>query len=335
MSESSLSIGFADLQVEVGSFLGYGRTSGSWSAEQDTEIESFVHSGVRRVYYPPAITDGGSEITSAGYEWTWLKPTATLSIQGGYGTGTIEVTSGVVTLSVAGTFPSWAAAGEITVSGISYTVNTRDGDNQVTLDDTSLTVAALTDYRLNQLQYDLPDDFGRFASSLHYEPDQNRSAIQIISVSQFLAMRASQTLTGNPRYAAVRFKSATPAAIGSRQEVMFYPTPDEARTLYYEYEAYSGKLTDSLPYPLGGMQMAEVYIESCLSVAEVRGNDEPGLHSVEFSRLLVDAIKRDQKRGARHFGQMGHKEYRDFDDFMFRRGWGAGTYSVSYKGESI
>ena len=258
-----------------------------------------------------------------------------MSIQGGYGTGTIGIVSGVVTLSVAGTFPSWAAAGEITVGGISYTVNTRDGDNQVTLDDTSVDVDSGTDYRLNQLQYDLPDDFGRFASSLHYEPDQNRSAIQIISVSQFLSMRASQTLSGNPRFAAVRFKSATPAAIGSRQEVMFYPTPDESHTLYYEYEAYSGKLTDSLPYPLGGMQMVEVYIESCLSVAEVRGEDKPGIHSSEFARLLVDSIKRDQRRGARHFGQMGHREYKNFDEYMFRRGWGAGTYSITYKGGTV
>ncbi len=334
MSESSLSIGFSDLQAEVGFFLGYGRTSASWTAEQAAEIEAYVHSGVRRVYFPPVVQDPDQKIITSGYEWTWLKPTTTLSIQGGYGTGTVTIVSGVVTLSEDGTFPSWAAAGEITVGGTSYTVDTRDGDNQATLDDTSLDMDALTLYRLNQLQYDLPDDFGRFASALHYEPDQNRAAIQIIPVSQFLAMRASQTLSGNPRYAAIRFKSATPGAIGSRQEVMFYPTPDESHTLYYEYEAYSGKLTDSLPYPLGGMQMAELYIESCLSVSEVRGNDEPGFHTVEFGRLLIDGIKRDQKRGARHYGQMGHREYVSYDEY-FRRGYGAGTYSISYKGKTI
>ena len=335
MSESSLSIGFADLQVEVAAFLGYGRTSGNWTAEQDAEIESYVHSGVRRVYYPPTIQDPDNKITTSGYEWSWLKPTTTLTIQGGYGTGTITVVDGVVTLTEDGTFPSWAALGEITVAGISYTVATRDGDNQVTLDDVDVTAAAETSYRLNQLLYDLPDDFGRFASSLHYEPDQHRTSIQIGPVSQFLAMRASQTLSSDPWFAAVRFKSATPGATGSRQEIMFFPTPDESHTLYYEYEAYSGKLTDSLPYPLGGMQMVEVYIESCLSVAEVRGNDEPGIHTAEFSRLLIDAIVRDGKRGARHFGQMGHREYRDFDEYMFRRGYGAGTYSITYKGASV
>jgi hypothetical protein len=203
------------------------------------------------------------------------------------------------------------------------------------LDDTSVDADALSTYSLNQIYYDLPDDFGRFASTLHYEPDQYRSSIQIIAVSQLLQMRSSTNLTGNPKYAAVRFKSATPAAIGSRQEVLFFPIPDESHTLFYEYEAYSGALTDSLPYPLGGMQMAELYIASCLAVAESRLDDAPGVHNADFSRLLVDAIVRDRKRGAKVFGQMGHKERLGGYDYMFRRGWTGGTYPISYKGESI
>lgn len=329
MAESGLSIGFPDLQAEVGFFLGYSRTSGNWSVAQATEIESIVHSGVRRVYYPVAISEQMS-----GYDWSWLKPTTTLSIQGSYATGTVEVASGVVTLTD-GTFPPWTASGEITISGTSYTVDTRDGDTQITLDDVSVDVDAGTSYGLNQLYYDLPDDFGRFASSLHYESDQNLAPIRLIPVSRLLALRASRATTGNPSFVAVRFKSATPAAVGSRQEALFYPSPDEAHTLYYEYEAYSGKLTDALPYPLGGMQMAEVYISSCLAVAEVRMNDTDGLHGREVVGLLVDAIARDRKRGARNYGQMGHREFKDFDEFMFRRGWGSGTYPISYHGEII
>jgi hypothetical protein len=331
LSESGLSIGFPDLKSEVGFHLGYGRgVVKAWSADELSEIEVIVHSGVRRVYYPPAVSD-----QLAGYDWSWLKPTTTLSIQGKYNIGTVTVASGVVTLTAAGTFPSWAASAEFLVDGTWYTVDTRDGDNQITLDDTSVDADALSTYSLNQIYYDLPDDFGRFASTLHYEPDQYRSSIQIIAVSQLLQMRSSTNLTGNPKYAAVRFKSATPAAIGSRQEVLFFPIPDESHTLFYEYEAYSGALTDSLPYPLGGMQMAELYIASCLAVAESRLDDAPGVHNADFSRLLVDAIVRDRKRGAKVFGQMGHKERLGGYDYMFRRGWTGGTYPISYKGESI
>lgn len=326
MAESGLSIGFSDLQAEVGFFLGHGRTSDDWSDAQATVIDGVVHSGVRRVYFPAAV-----DMKLAGYEWSWLKPTNTLDIQGVYSTGTITVVSGVVTLAD-GTFPSWAADAELTISGTIYTVATRDGNSQVTLDDTSVDEDSGTSYGLNQAYYDLPDDFGRFASDLFFGPNSYRSPIQIVSVGHLLQLRASTTLSGFPRFVAVRFKSATPAAVGSRQEALFYPTPDEAQTLYYEYEAYSGKLTDALPYPLGGMQMAELYIESCLSVAEVRENDEPGFHSSEFDRLLVDAIARDRKRGAKTFGQMGHKEV---DGFTFRRGWGSGSYNIQYKGAQV
>ncbi len=329
MAESGLSIGYSDLQSEVGFHLGYGRgVIKAWSTAQALEIEGIVHSGVRRVYYPTAVSE-----KLAGYDWSWLKPTTTIDIQKTYSTGTITVVSGVVTLTAAGTFPSWAADAELTIASTVYTVATRDGDNQVTLDDTSVDEDSGTSYGLCQVDYDLPDDFGRFASDLFYGPNSNRSSIQIISVGHLLQLRASATSTGNPRYAAVRYKSATPAAIGSRQEVLFYPTPSEDHTLHYEFEAYSGKLTDSLPYPLGGMQMAELYIESCLSVAETRFDDEArGIHSELFDRLLVDAVARDRKRGAKVFGQMGHKEA---VSYTFRRGWTGGTYPIRYKNELI
>lgn len=54
--------------------------------------------------------------------------------------GTYNVTTGVVTRA-SGTqvFPTWIADGRLLINGSIYTVNTRDSDTQVTLDDTSLT----------------------------------------------------------------------------------------------------------------------------------------------------------------------------------------------------
>jgi len=327
MAESGLSVGFPELKVEVGFFLGYGRSG--WSSAQESEIEGLVQSGVRLVYYPPAT----GELIGAnlvGYEWSWLRPTKSLSIVAYYSTGTVTIASGVVTL-VDGTFPSWAASGELSVNGSVYSIDTRDGDTQVTLDDTSVTVASAASYSVSQWTYDLPDDFGRCIGDIHYGPDEQLESIQIISVAQLLAMRASNTYVGYPRYAAIRYKSST-GATGQRQEVLFFPGPDVAKTLYYQYEAYSGALSDSYPYPLGGMQLAELYTESCLAVAERRINDESGYHNEQFGRLLLDAIARDRKRGARTYGQMGHRES---TESVYRHGWTGGDYPITYKGESI
>ena len=325
MAESSLSIGWSDLKAEVGFFIGYGRSSANWSAAMITEIESLVQSGIRLVYYPPAVSEQVN-----GYEWSWLRPTTTLDIYAAYSTGTVTVVAGVVTLA-SGTFPSWSASGEFTVSGVTYTVNTRDGDTQITLDDTSVAVAAGTSYSIAQVDYTLPDDFGRLVGMLHYPTDEHRTSISVVSVGRILVLRASDKLSGAPYYVAVRYKASTGAG-GQRQEALFYPEPDEDWTLKYEYEAYSGALSDTYPYPLGGMQLAELYIESCLAVAENRINDTPGLHGEQYKRLLVDAITRDGRRGSQNFGQMGHKE-----DYAreFRRGWMGSIYEITYKGVEI
>jgi hypothetical protein len=82
------------------------------------------------------------------------------------------------------------------------------------------------------------------------------------------------------------------------------------------------------------MKYSELYIESCLAIAEGRFHDEPhGEHNQAFERRLVDMIRRDGKGGAQIFGQMGQKIAEDPRDF--RRGMTGGTYPVTYKGELL
>jgi len=264
MSESGLSIGAADLRAEIGYFLGYSRTASNWSTGQLAEINAIMQSGIRRVYYPPAITQ---EIS--GYEWSWLRPTTTLEIE----------------------------------SGIS--------------------------------DYDLPDDFGRLVGCLYYPENEYRQPISIVSVGKILALRSYATKTGAPIYGAVRFK-ASDRTTGQRQEILLYPEPDQDWTdddaLKYEYEAYSGPLTDDYPYPLGGMKLAELYIESCLAVAESRMDENLGVHTPQYQALLVDAIARDRKNGPQIYGSMGDREVEGVE---FRRGLTGQTYPILYKGELL
>jgi len=263
MAESGLSTGYSDLTAIVGRFLGYGSTSGNWSTAQNNEIDEYVQSGVRRVYYPPAIPNLPQDMI--GYEWSWLRPTTTLAITSG----------------------------------------TSD--------------------------YDLPDDVGRIVGCFYYPEDEFKTSIQEVSVGRILAHRASENLSGYPREFATRFKTED-RTTGSRQEVLFYPEPDDAWTLSYEYEAYSGTLSDSYPYPLGGMKLSELYIESCLAVAESRANEETGVHTANFLSLLVDQIMRDKKRGAVQYGQMGNvPELKG----TFRRGYSGTEYSITYDGNPI
>jgi len=322
-AEAGLSIGFTEMKKETGLYLGLGGSA--WAAAVSTRLDEIVQSGVRLVYYPPAVADD-----TIGYQWSWLRPTTTLSLVAPYNTGTLTIVAGVCTLAD-GTVPTWAASGEIVISGGVYSIATYDGIAQFTLDDTTVDADALTTYVMNRVAYDMPNDFNRIVGMLHYETDQHLKSIQITSVSRILQLRAASQYSNTPSYAATRYKTSS-GVTGQRSEIMFYPDTDEARTLTYEYEAYSGKLSDASPYPLGGSHLAELFIESCLAVAERRVNNEVAFHNEQFTRLLIDAVKRDKGRSGRNFGQMGHRE-----DHLntFHRGYTGGSYPITYDGGDI
>lgn len=258
MAESSLSIGYPELCSEVGFLIGYGRDSADWSTAQEDEIDRVVQSGVRNVYFPPAQV---AEL--AGYQWSWLQPTATLPL----------------------------------------------------LADTDT--------------YDLPDDFGDLIGELHYAEGTSRQAIVRIASRLLRDMQTHREQSDYPRYVAVDFK-ASDGASGQRHQAVFYPTPPADVDVTYRYEAYTGKLTDANPYPLGGMQLAELYLESCLAVAEKRVHDIVGLHNEQYVALLYDQAARDRKRGAQLYGPMGHREAPV--GRRLRRGDTGITYPVTYHG---
>lgn len=167
------------------------------------------------------------------------------------------------------------------------------------------TLATVADDR----DYDLPDDFGSMTGQMQYPQDTTlvRGVIQVSEGKMMELMQYSED-TGEPRYYATRFKSATGAA-GQRHELLLWPIPDAVYTLTYRYDAYAGKLIqNTYPYPLGGMKYAECITESCLAIAEKRGNDEDGFHGQEFRRLLAAAVALDRRNGAQRFGQMGGNE---------------------------
>ena len=258
MAESGLSIGLPELRKEVGYYLNYG-TSG-WSVDETAEIDRIIQSGVRRVYYPTALSEN-----LAGYEWSWLRPMTTLSL-------------------VSGTY-----------------------------------------------EYDMPGDFGRMVGHFHYAAEEYLRPIIEVSIGVVLNERTRANLSGDPNIFASVWKSSDGSS-GQRRMVSVYPTPDSDKTVTYQYEAYQGALDATHPYPLGGMKLAELYIESCLAVAEQRMNDEVGVHKSQFDALLVDAIARDKKNGAKFYGNMGHHEDEGFE---FRRGWGESTYPITYHGDTI
>lgn len=93
-------------------------------------------------------------------DWPWLYTTGRLDITGAYGTGTISVTNGSPTVTLLnGTFPAWAASGDLFINGTWTQVQARDDDTTLTMvDDWFGTSLTDTGYVLAQYRFDLPDN---------------------------------------------------------------------------------------------------------------------------------------------------------------------------------
>ncbi len=348
MVESTLSLAWDDFKSEVGFFLGYGRTIADWAAQGaaiEPEVELIVHAGVRRVYFPPGVPG-----VRSGYEWSWMRPTTTINLGASGSDGAI---TGVTNFDSA-TFSNWTTQGitsddylDISVVGSGSTEVAEYSiasvaDGVITLDNPSTRTGATVPangtsltFRLvrSPANYDLPIDVSRIVGELHYPINEYQQGISVISVGKLLEMRSQINRSGYARYAAIRYKSSDGTSGSRLQEILFHPEPDAYKILTYQYEIFQDKLSDSAPYPLGGMNFSELYVESCLAVAEQRSNDDLGLHTKLFQELLVDAVLRDGRHTAQNYGQVGNKDRVHLQGF--RRGYIGSSYSVEYKGEIL
>jgi hypothetical protein len=284
-SSSVMTISYTEIAAEVGDELGIGRDT--WSDIEQTRINSIIKSGLRQVYYPQHKPD-------LTYTWSWMRPEAEIITTAAYDTGTVTISSGVVTLA-AGTWPSWAAEGELHISSQIYTINSRNSDTQVTLDDLTVTAAAGTTHSLSRPSYDLPEGFdGSFDGNLHYKTGDNTlwPSIRIVSPSVIRTKRQVYNGSDRPLFAAIQPKAFV-AATGQRWKITFHPSPNAAWTFYGRYMVRPTMIDGTALYPLGGPAMAEVFLESCLAVAEKRFIQDTKIHQEEFQRLLIQAIDHD------------------------------------------
>ena len=114
--------------------------------------------------------------------------------------------------------------------------------------------------------------------------------------------------TGMPRIACLRWRSDYGSS-GQAREVVFRPAPSVSEEFVFRCTVDPTPLVaDTAPYPLGGPAFSEVIIESCLAIAEQRSNDEQGIHTSKFQKMLDDAILEDRRNSGRFYGPMSGTE---------------------------
>lgn len=300
---ANLAVDFAYLKSRVGTFVGYGSSS-DWSADQEATLEQIVNDGYRTwldaPYEPGKV-----------HKWSFLEPRATLTLTAPYTTGTIGITAGVVTLT-GGTFPSWAAQGLLSVEGGTYAISTRDGNTQVTLVDTSVSLTSGSAYSLLRETYDLPTNFGGFGDGPIVNKSENIAGckeIERVSESQIRAEREYSTFVSWPRMAAHFFKEVVDnnSTAYQQQVVEFYPPADRAYVVEYTYVVLNNGLDDTTnTKPLGNQRYHDSLIAAVLAEAELQVFDGQSRHWQDrFRSSLAQAVQYDLLTSQpRTYGQM-------------------------------
>ncbi len=270
---------YPSLLERVGHYL-FGIRSG-FSLDQTDDIEECLKDGLHDVY--------------TAHSWSFFRPVKEITTTAPYSTGTITIASGVVTL-LGGTFPSWAAVGVLKVGNDYYDVDTRDGDTQVTLEDTTVTLAVASSFELGRPEYDLPTAFEAIEGDLAYEPGQSDfyPPVRQKDDGEILRLCQDDPYHDRPLYYGIRTVEFDPT-VGSLRRLALYPTPDAAYVLKARMKLRTTMIDETNCYPVGAESLSQLITEACLAAAERGYDEQEGRHTKRFQELLPLAIAADQE----------------------------------------
>lgn len=283
MPPAAMTISYSQLLERVGHYL-FG-TRSSFSSDQTSDIDDCIRDGLNRVY--------------SVYDWSYFRPVVDISTTAPYTTGTVTISSGVVTLS-GGTFPSWAADGMLKVGDNYYSIAIRDDDNlTLTLEDLTVTAAAGTSYELPRLEIPLPAAFEAISqdTDLTYYPSDSQCypAVRQRHDQQIRKWQQTDPQYDRPLFYSVRTAEFDPT-VGSRKVLAFYPSPDAIYVLRVPMLLRPVMLDATNPYPIGGEQLGQLILEACLAAAEHNFEEREHVHEKRFMELLPVAVQKDRDR---------------------------------------
>lgn len=294
MAESTLTLKRDDLLKAVGNMLGRGIDITNWDdADFSTRVNMCVDIGCRWVYEPELLPNEAQV-----HIWSFMQPKLmSFQLNQAYSAGTITVASGVVTGS--GTaFPSWAADGELVVGDVSYSVATRSSGTSLTLDDTTVNAAAGSTYTLQQVDYTLPELFGGIIGDLYLNQTTTAMGWVLRRAPKEVLLENQKSgiadFAAQPCQFAIFAKDQTGAS-DQRLMLTVWPLPDAPYTLSGFYVINPYQLTSALPYPMGGLPLAECLREAVLASAELEFKGELGVHYQMFQRKMQSAISFDRQ----------------------------------------
>lgn len=239
-----------------------------------------------------AINDALGELSRA-FRWSWLKSDGGIITSEPYATGTLTLTDGDATVTLTGgTWPSWAAQGQLLIGGIYYRVATRTSNSAIELyDEYTGETQSGVGFTLYRNQYTLPSDcmiFGKMFPCMGFgwKPDP-------ISFESLREYQASNNFNApNPGFVAIQ-----------NNKMILWPAPSTARNwpiIYYRRPATLVNNTDEAdwdPLQLTVLQRA-IDVQLCIRWTTIMAGDAETCQK-RYEKALNLAINNDRENAQR------------------------------------
>ena len=309
MAESTLSVAYADLQKDVGQFLGYGRDTDAWSTANTTEVGEIIEAASRRFYGPQMVMGPGDP----PHEWSFLRPVTELALFADVAldddvtvTATYDDPTSTITASEASFYPAMVGRSIVITDVGTFVITGYTSSTVVTSTTADATATDKTFSITTDGLYGMPDDFGGWdGKPLTFDPDDGSGPpIKVVSEQSLRTIRQNGgDGTGPPSYVALRPRTFT-AATGQRWDAMFWPTPDGEYTVsYLKFIQLDAMVSGN--YVVGGVPCAEALRLLCRAEAEARMNDEEGLFEAKAVKALQAAVVWDRSHAPSFLGYNG------------------------------
>jgi hypothetical protein len=292
MTEPTLSLTYSELTAEVAEYLGHGRSP---SGDALAEARRCVQDGYAR------FLAGLDPRTGRGYRWSFLTPTADLTLYAPRVAGGATVSGseddGLTTLTASeASFAETMAGREIEIDGVgSFPVVSVASPTQMTvLGDAACAAAAFAIDAAGR--YTLPADFAGLLEGPVFLPGASLSVpcggLRAMPAGALRRLASRDDRAATPRFFAL-LPQPFDATVGQRWQLRVHPRPSGDVTVRLRYHAAADALSADADRPRGGSVHARTVLQCALAAAEGRRFETAGVQSELAEARLCESIDLD------------------------------------------
>ncbi|MHC4332604.1 MAG: phage adaptor protein [Planctomycetota bacterium] len=149
--------------------------------------------------------------------------------------------------------------------------------------------------------YEMPEDFGGIRTKFCFTRETGYPPLDTRSEQEIIELRTYGEYNAYPEVFHVRSGQYNPQG-GQRYEAIFWPTPSADYELYYSYFSMPPMMSNDTDVPMGGAEVAEAILRSCIAAAEDEGDETIGPQAQKAQLELQRAIAQDKNREPKELG---------------------------------